>query len=475
MKKTGLKRVALLLIILMISAFPIFAGAAESSSDQDKSPKYIFIIIGDGMGFGHLEIGKLFSKVISGDMSAQPLWADFPTQLSVTGGVDSSQGGTMLATGTVQSAGPISVNEDEKPLVTIMDIAKTNGLSTGVISTTSLVDATPSTFLSHAASRSMHDTMINGILTSDVDFIAGGGLDMMFTESDIPDIYKRGAGNDPVTRYANQNIALEMEELGYDTYLGLPGAQKFFEAETMGDKTLAVFTRGNTPFYYIQHMPQFADKSKDIPSLAEISDKGIRALSPNEDGFCIMIEEGAIDDACHAENTRYIAAEMGELDRTLAVVLNFYEQHPDETLIILTADHETGDFRFREGTMDALSEITEVVPWNSDASEIRDFVYRHFKASASAAIVEDSVTFIEEDTYGNVYDNRVIAAAEITSKAQFELGVRQSDSFHSHQTVPLMVMGAGHEAFAECDSIDDIAHVICDVAGWHDRLGRIAE
>ncbi len=475
MKTTRLRRFIILLFTLVIAVFPFFAEASGNNTDSDQFPKYIFIIIGDGMGFGHLEIGKLFSKVISGDMSAEPLWADFPTQLSVSGGVDSSQGGTMLATGTVQSAGPISVNADEQPLVTIMDIAKANGLSTGVISTTSLVDATPSTFLSHAASRSMHDTMIEGILTSEVDFIAGGGLDMMFTESDIPDIYKRGAANDPVTRYANENIAWEMEALGYDTYLGLPGAKRFLSAETMGDKTLAVFTRGNTPFYYIQHMPQFAERAQYTPALAEIAEKGIMALSANEDGFCLMIEEGAIDDACHAENTKYIAAEMGELDRMLKVVLDFYNEHPDETLIVITADHETGSFRYTEGAMDTVGEITETLPWDSDASTIRDFVYRHFKASASAAIIENSLTFIDEDTYGNAYDNRLVAAAEITAKAQYELGVRQADSFHSHKPVPLMALGVGHAAFAECDSIDDIAHVICDIAGWRDRLGQISE
>ena len=460
------------MIVILTLLAPLGVSAKQTDSEP-AAPKYIFYIIGDGMGYGHLEVSKLFAKVISGDMSAQPLWTSFPTSVTVSAGVDSSQGGTMLSTGTIQSAGPIAVNENNRPLTTIMDIAKANGFSTGVMTTTSLTDATPANFLSHSPSRSMFNTIIERMLDTDVDFIAGGGLDKMFTERDLPDVYKKDCAGNSLTQHANENIAWAMEDKGYTTFLGLPGAKEFLSAESLPEKTLGVFARGNSMFYYLRKIPQYVEKKEYTPALFEIVEKAILALGEDKNGFCMMIEEGAIDDACHAEQPKYIAAEMGELDRTLAVVLDFYHQHPDETLIILTADHETGGFTYREGTMDALSDIEEDLPWAEDAADIRDYVYQNFKASASAAIIENAVGFIEDNTFGNTYDNRLAAASEITAKAQFELGVRQQHGMHSHQDVPLMAIGVGHEAFAECESIADIAHVICDVAGWENTLGTV--
>ena len=475
MTKKILRRLLVYIFLFIFLATPI-NGFSLQTEDEEQAPKYIFIVIGDGMGFGHLEISKLFTKVMSGDMSAEPIWTTFPTVATVSAGVDSSQGGSMLSTGTVQGAGPIAVNEDEEPLTTILDIAKENGLSTGVVTTTSITDATPANYLSHSSSRSKFLEIIEGVPDSHVDFIAGGGLDMMFTESDIPDEYLKDCAGNALTQYANENIAWQMEALGYTTFLGMPGAETFLSADTMPEKTLATFARGNSMFYYLRKAPQYAKKVQKTPALFEMTEKAILALENNENGFCMMVEEGAIDDACHAEMAKYIAAEMGELERTLAVIMDFYNEHPDETLIILTADHETGGFTFSEGKVDALSKITEPLPWDSDASGIRDYVYSNMnRASASASIVKNSVQFIEDNTFGNDYDNRLIAAAEITAKAQFELHIRQQHGMHSHQDVPLLTIGAGHEAFSDCEAIADIAHVICDVADWSDTLGTVHE
>jgi len=475
MIKKILKRLLVYIFLFIFLATPI-TGFSLPTEDEEQAPKYIFIVIGDGMGFGHLEISKLFTKVMSGDMSAEPVWTTFPTAVSVSAGADSSQGGSMLSTGTIHGSGPIAVNDDEQPLTTILDIAKENGMSTGVITTTSLTDATPANYLSHSPSRSMFLKIIEGVPDSHVDFIAGGGLDMMFTASDIPDAYLKDCTGRKISQYARENIAWQMEEMGYTTFLGRSGADAFLAAETMPDKTLAAFSHGNTIFYYQRKTQDFAENTENTPALFEMTEKAILALQNNEKGFCMMVEEGAIDDACHASNTKWIAAEMGELERTLAVIMDFYNDHPNETLIILTADHETGGFTFKEGAIDALSDISTALPWDSDDSEIRDYVYQNMnRASASSSIIESGVQFITDNTFGNEYDNRLIAAAEITAKAQFELHVRQQHDRHSRQNVPLMTIGIGNDAFAECETIADIAHIICDISGWNDTLGTVHE
>ena len=469
MRKSWFKRLIPIILIVAFVLIP-FSASAETKKPE-AAPKYIFYIIGDGMGETHLEIGRIFTKLMSGDMAAEPAYMDFPVHITADGGADSSQGGTMLATGVTMPAGYISTDKDGHAYTTILDIGKANGLRSGVITAASLIDGTPAAFLSHATKRSMMKTIARCFPSSGVDFVAGGGVERLFSKYDLPDELKIDASGSGLTNFSTENIAVRLEDAGYDLFLGLPGAERFFDGGTRDEKTFAAFTGGSFPFYYLQRLPSNAESMMNTPRLEDIAREGIANLSSGPDGFIVMIEASAIDDACHQRNAKYIAAEMGVLEKTLSVVMEFYAAHPDETLIILTADHETGNQTFSEGAVDEMSRIAEALPWNSDSRTIRAYLYTHFHAPTSQSAVEQALKNETDNTFGNTFDNRLIGVCEMTARVQDALGIRQHTGDHSGQPVPVMAIGAGSDAFQNTVTIADIPHIICDVTGWEDTLG----
>ena len=469
MRKQWLNRliITVLTLTMVFIPFSVNAEAEETAS----TPKYIFLIIGDGMGETHLEIGRIFNKLMSGDMSAEPVYMDFPVHVTADAGADSSQGGTMLATGVTMPSGYISADKDSNAYTTILDIGKENGFKTGVITAASLIDGTPAAFLSHATKRSMMKTIARCFPTSNVDFIAGGGMERLYSKLTLPDELKVDASGTKLTTFSTENIAERLDEAGYNLFLGLPGTETFFDGGTTDKKTFAAFTSGNFPFYYLQKTPKNAETMINTPSLEDMAAEGILNLSASDDGFIVMIEASAIDDACHQQNAKYIAAEMGVLEKTLSVVMDFYNAHPDETLIILTADHETGNQTFSEGAVDDMSHITEDLPWGADSASIRAYLYSHFGAPTNKNDIDQALANEAEDTFGNTFDNRLIGVCEMTARVQDALGIRQHTDAHSGQDVPVMAIGVGSDAFLETTSIVDIPHIICNIAGWEDTLG----
>lgn len=285
----------------------------EASSDDIKEIKYIFIIIGDGMGETHLKIGDLFKKIITGDMNESGSWNSLDNHILVEAGSESARGGTMIATGEKTPTGNIAQRDDGTNLTTILDVAKENGLSTGVITNSSLIDATPATFLSHADSRFSEYDIAYGIPFSNVDFIAGGGLEYMFNT--LPEEYIKDSGGSVVNlNEDSQDIAYQMQENGYMNYLGLNGSISFVENKNIESKVFASFTEGNMPYYYQQRQSKYCERMMSIPSLSQMAQKGIESLSQNENGFCVMVEASAIDDASHKGYREYIALEMGIIE-----------------------------------------------------------------------------------------------------------------------------------------------------------------
>ena len=471
MKKHWLNRLIIVVLVITVALLPFGASAEENT--QASTPKYIFIIIGDGMGETHLEIGRIFTKLMSGDMSAEPVYMDFPVHVTADGGADSSQGGTMLATGVTMPSGYISTDKDGNAYTTILDIGKSNGYRTGVVTAASLIDGTPATFLSHATKRTMMKTIARCFAASGVDFVAGGGVERLYSKLTIPDELKVDASGTELTTFSSETLDEKLKDAGYNLFLGLPGTETFFDGGTGDDPTFAAFTSGNFPFYYLQKTPKNAETMKDTPALEDIAAEAIANLSSDDDGFIIMIEASAIDDACHQQNAKYIAAEMGVLIKTLDVVIEFYNAHPDETLIILTADHETGFHTATQGAVDEMSEVTENLPWDAGSDAIRTYLYSQFGAPANKDAIDQALQNEANDTFGNTFDNRLIGVCEMTARVQDALGIRQHTANHSSQPVPVMAIGIGSEAFIEATSIVDIPHIICEVAGWDDILGTL--
>ena len=232
---------------------------------------------------------------------------------------DSASTATSIATGHKTWSGSINVSEDfSKEYETIAEKLKAQkGYKIGILSSVNLNHATPAAFYAHQASRNSYYEIGLELIDSGFDYFAGGGL-------------KKTTGSD-----GDQTDLYELaEEAGYKVVK----TQAAAEALTAEDgKTIVIdehLADGDAMAYEV-------DRATDEWSLADYVEKGIEVLE-NETGFFMMVEGGKIDWACHANDAVSTISDTLALDDAVAKAVEFYEKHPDETLILVTGDHETG-------------------------------------------------------------------------------------------------------------------------------------
>ncbi len=278
-----------------------------------KKVKNIVFMIGDGMGLsqifsgitankGHLNLEYTthigFSKTSSSD--------NYTT--------DSAASATALATGVKTYNGAIGVDNDKKPLKTILEIAEEKGLATGLVATSKITHATPASFIAHQPSRKMDEEIAADFLKTDIDVFIGGGKKFFDKRED------------------GQNLLKQLQKKGYQVV----NNQEDMTKVTSG-KLAALLYEG--------HMPRYT-KRGEILLLTTL--KALEILSQNEKGFFLMVEGSQIDWGGHANDISYIVEEMLDFDRTIGKVMEFAEKD-GETLVIITADHETGGFAVKTG------------------------------------------------------------------------------------------------------------------------------
>lgn len=281
---------------------------------KDK-PKNIILLIGDGMGVsqvfagltanrGHLFLENCkhigFSKTQSAD--------DYIT--------DSAAGGTALSAGVKTNNGAIGVDKNGTPVKTILEEASENGLATGLVSTSSITHATPASFIAHQASRSSYEDIAADFLNTDIDVFIGGGLDH-FT--------KRKDGRD---------LTNELKSKGYEVEMDVKKIKKVKKGKLAG-LTADV------------HNGRMGERG-DMLTVA--TETALNILDNNKKGFFLMIEGSQIDWGGHAGSTIYVTEDMLDFDQVIGKALEFAAKDK-ETLIIVTADHETGGMAITGGDM----------------------------------------------------------------------------------------------------------------------------
>lgn len=283
----------------------------------EKKPKYVFFFIGDGMGPRQVQCGEWALKAISQDKTKQLSFTNFPVKGFVSTHsadnpiTDSAAGGTALATGSKTNNGVIAQTPDGKKLESITDVAQRQGWQVGVISTSNLNDATPAVFYSHAKNRSHVNSILKQFADKNIQFLFG------------------------------KNPKTELVPFNHLNYLKEKGL-------VVVDNNLAEF-RKLTPskssiyaqFDIDYEVARNAKMDEKIPTLAEMTQKGIDLMDPTK-GFFMMVEGGRIDHACHENNFPKMVYEVVAFSDAIQVALNFMEKYPEETLIVITADHETG-------------------------------------------------------------------------------------------------------------------------------------
>ncbi len=300
------------------------------------TPKYIFLFIGDGMANVQINAAEAalnsdgFLKSIGiGSINMQEfevtgMQTTYASDRYIT---DSAAAGTALATGNKTNCGVIAQNTENEDVETIAEMAKEKGMKVGIVSSVSIDHATPACFYAHSTSRNYYNYIADQMAGSDFDYFGGGYAKGNF------DKYKESSRNPD--GYTSVDVEDVMTAAGYTI---TKNSDELDAAITNGDSKIWAYS---DQYDSSAALPYEIDRSDDDLSLADFTEKGIDILD-NDNGFFMMVEGGKIDWACHANDAVGSTMDVIAFDDAIGKALEFYNEHPDSTLIIVTGDHETG-------------------------------------------------------------------------------------------------------------------------------------
>lgn len=291
--------------------------------------KYVFFFIGDGMGPHQVLSTEMYLAELEGRIGRQPLlMTTFPytgqvATFSASNGItDSAASGTCLASGEKTDNGMIGQTPDGTPAISVASRLKQQGWGVGIMTTVTIDHATPSAHYAHTPSRSDYYIIGTQLAESGFDFFGGSGF----------------ACPQDKNNASAPNLYDLCQENGYMLVGGYVAAKTNIAAPKMlmvPAECLVDRTRGAGA------LPYAIDRHEGDLSLAQIVEVAIEHLSRN-DRFFMMAEGGKIDYASHGNDGGTVLREVIDFDNAIKLAYDFYLQHPDETLIVITADHETG-------------------------------------------------------------------------------------------------------------------------------------
>ena len=388
----------LLLLPLLISA-------------QQKA-KYVFYFIGDGMGFNHVSLTEYWLGHTQGVFDSRPLsfsqfpvlgWAVTHSESNLI--TDSAAAGTALSTGNKTKNGMLATGPDSTALTSISYKIHDAGYKVGISSTVGINHATPAAFYGHNVNRGNYYEIASEIPASEFEFFAGGGA-----------IESTGDDEDKVSVY---------EAIEKGGYVIAEGMDDFVAKKDGAQKMMLLQKDGRLR----TELPYAIDMKEYDMTQADLVRASIDFLYDEEgEGFFVMSEGGRIDWASHGNDTKAVILETLSLSDAVAEAVRFYNEHPDETLIVVTADHETGGLTlsWEKGYNLYLDKLEEICCSKDMVSE-------------------------EERERMN----------EISHEAR--IGWTTGD--HSAANVPVFAIGAGSDLFSGRMDNTDIPKRICEAIG----------
>lgn len=469
MKQVIRRHVAVLLVIFLVST--VWAQQA----------KYVFYFIGDGMGVNQVNGTEMYLAEQEGRIGVKPLlFTTFPagtmaTTFSATNSVtDSSAAGTALATGEKTYNGAVSMDDDKNVLSTVAERAKKAGRKVGIATCVSVDHATPAAFYAHQPNRSRYYEIALDLPKAGFDFYAGSGFLKPTTTAD-----KKEA----------PNVFPIIEEAGYTIARGL---DEYKEKAADAKKMILIQKEGAEP----SCLPYAIDHEEGDLTLPEITESAVSFLSKgNKKGFFLMVEGGKIDWACHSNDPVTVFEEVIDLDNAVRVAYEFYKKHPKETLIVVTADHETGGMGLGIGkyelhlksllnqkqSQDLLSKaITDLrkdkagkASWN----EIKDLLTEKMGFWKELPLTWEQEKMLRDEYEQSFVKNKVVfeeslyarteplAAAARKVMSQIAM-VGWTSSSHTAGYVPVFAIGAGADLFTGKMDNTEIPKRIAKAAGY---------
>jgi alkaline phosphatase len=313
------------MLAFVMAAVFVFAGMSQNVQaavgyHDGKPAKYVFLFIGDGMGMPQRTAAETYQgkRLLMNNFSAQGITTTYAADRFITGSAASA---TALSAGQKTNIGMIGMTPDLKPVKTVAEIAREKGMKVGIVSSVSIDHATPAAFYAHVPKRSQYYDIEIAMAQSGFDFFAGGGL------------------KDPMNKKNNsrnfQGNALDV--IKANGYKVVTDKTEFMQLKPGDGKILA----WNAWLQDGKALPYVMDMTENDITLPEFTEKAIEMLD-NPNGFFLMVEGGKIDWACHANDAAASIHNTLSFDKSIEKAVMFALRHPDETLIVVTGDHECG-------------------------------------------------------------------------------------------------------------------------------------
>lgn len=448
-----------------------------------KSPKYVFYFIGDGMGVNQVLATEMYKAELEGEIGLSPLcFTRFPVSTvastySATNSItDSAAGGTALATGVKTKNGAIGVMQDLKTEVSSVAVwAKNSGKRVGIATSVSVDHATPSAFYAHESSRNNYYEIGIDLYKAGFDFYAGS--DFISPED------KNGNGS---------NLYEMADEYGYTIVRGYDD----YKMKSKKSKKMILFQEEELSKRDRYSLPYAIDRTGSELNLENITKCAIDFLTKDcKNGFFLMVEGGKIDWACHSNDGATMVNEIIDFDNAIRVAYEFYLQHKDETLIVVTADHETGGISLGTGKYELNLKILE---HQKNSESVFSTQVKKLRNRYGNGVPWDSVKDLLMDSFGfwdkvdvneknserlmTIYEKSIKADDVKMEKSEYSLDealageakriinelayLGWNTGGHSAGYVPVFAIGVGSNNFTRRLNNIDLPNIIAKVAGY---------
>lgn len=438
------------------------------------SPKYIFYFIGDGMGLGPIMVTEAYNRTVLNNNEHLTM-LQFPVTSMATSYsanrhiTDSSAAGTALSTGKKTNNYMLGVTPDSVPVFSVAKALKDNGYGVGIATTVTLNDATPSAFYGHAPNRKLYYEIGQGIIGSNYEFFAGYNL---------------------ISRNNNKGEKTDLyEKIEKDGYKIVKGKEEYEKVKN--HNKIILLNKPNRAGHCGYTVDSMGNDNFNVPYLTQTCMNHLQKNSPEK--FFMMIEGGNIDWIAHANDPGVVKSIL-DFDAGIKLAYDFYKKHPDETLIVVTADHNTGgmtfgvrgnkrvtlknlDYQkvsismFQEYCKD-LQKSGKEITWDDMKTYLKENLglYGAIKVEKKDdKLIQESFnkTFTKKDvedvkTLYTTYNNFI---ADVFTVFNRYTGIGWTTTGHTGDFTPVFAVGVGAEEFNGLNNNIDLPKKIAKIAG----------
>ena len=464
-----MKRLSFLLLFCLIAMLSV------------AQAKYVFMFIGDGMGPHQVLSTEMYLAELDGKIGRKPLLmttfpysgqvATFSTSSGIT---DSAASGTCLASGKKTDNGMIGQTPDGTPAISVASQLKEEGWGVGIMTSVTIDHATPSAHYAHTPSRNNYYIIGTQLAESGFDFFGGSGFYHPQDKENpsAPNLYDLCEQNGYVLAggYADAKAKIGVEKM-----IVVP-------AERLADRSR-----------HAGALPYAIDRKEGELSLPELVEIAVAQMQQHE-RFFIMAEGGKIDYASHANDGGTVLHEVLDFDNAIKVAYDFYMQHPDETLIVITADHETGGMAL--GNSDYVLNLKVLAEQKCSSDLLSDQLSDLYKRSGIDLTWEQVKAVISQNTglyaavemteqedrelqeaYANMMQHQEVEKTlykDLNALAAKSLAILNQKSRlgwtskgHTASAVPVFAIGVGAERFTGWHDNTEIAPLIYEATQLH--------